>query len=246
MAKYKVLSTKKLEPSLVELAKENGIEIIEQEFISIRPIWNRETSDAILNLVTEKKIATIALTSANAVDALNSYMHVGDTFYVIKWNIFCLSGKTKQAVLNAKLLEKNIIGEARNASELAQRIVETKVSEIIFFCGDKRRDELPNTLKKANIKVHEVVLYETIDTPVKIDEDFDAILFFSPSGVQSFFSGNKLNIKTVCLAIGVTTAVSIATFTKNKIIDAITPTPGMMVNELINYFNKNQKQIYRK
>jgi len=33
MVKYKVLSTKKLDPSLVEQAKKNNIEIIEQEFI---------------------------------------------------------------------------------------------------------------------------------------------------------------------------------------------------------------------
>jgi uroporphyrinogen-III synthase len=237
MAKYKVLSTKKLKALLVEQAKEADIEIIELEFISIKPALNQETFDRIIGFANNKKF-NIAFTSANAVDALNSYMHVGDTCYVINWNIFCLSGKTKQAVLNAKLLEKNIIGEASNASDLAKKIIEAGVDEIIFFCGNKRRDELPTLLKNANIKVHEVILYETTETPVTVDDNFDAVLFFSPSGVQSFFSSNELDGSTICFAIGPTTATSIATFTQNKIIASLTPNQEQLLEEVIEHFKQ--------
>ena len=237
MAKYKVLSTKKLEPSLIEQANQHDIEIIEQEFISIKPIWNQETFDKIIGFTRQKKF-NIALTSANAVDALNSCMTDNDSYYVIDWNIFCLSGKTKQAVINAKFLGKNIIGESKNAKELAQKIIEAGIDEIIFFCGNKRRDELPRLLEDSNIKVHEVVLYETIETPVVINSNFDAILFFSPSGVQSFFCSNDLKDSTICFAIGPTTSTSIATFTTNKIIDSIAPDPVMMLEEVINYFKQ--------
>src|SRR4029079_4049908 len=128
MAKYKVLSTKKLEPSLVEQAKEKGIEIIEEEFISIRPVMNKETFDKIVALAETGK-SFIAITSSNAVDVLDSYMHARDIYYVIQWNIFCLSGKTKEAILNTGLLEKNIVGEARNAEELATEIIKHGVKE---------------------------------------------------------------------------------------------------------------------
>lgn len=237
MAKYKVLSTKKLEPSLIELAKKNDIEIIEQEFISINPIRNQETFNRILGFINGK-ILNIALTSTNAVDALNSYMHFNDTYLVADWNIFCLSGKTKEAVMNALLLRKNIAGEASNATELAGEIISKGVKEIVFFCSDKRRDELPTTLKNANIKVHEVIVYETTETPVTVSNDFDAVLFFSPSGVQSFFSANELNEDSVCFAIGRTTATSIATYTQNKIINSIIPDPKMMIEEAIEYFKQ--------
>ena len=237
MAKHKVLSTKKLEPSLVEQARENGIEIIEQEFISIKPIWNQETFDTILRFINDKKL-NIVLTSANSVDILNSYMHFNDTYLVVDWNIFCLSGKTKEAIHNALLLKKNIVGEARNATELAGKIISKGVKEIVFFCSDKRRDELPAILKSANIKVHEVVIYGTTETPVTVSNDFDAVLFFSPSGVQSFFSANELNEDSICFAIGRTTATSIATFTQNKIINSIVPDPKMMVEEVIEYFKQ--------
>lgn len=235
MAKHKVLSTKKLEPSLVEQAKENDIEIIEQEFISIKSIRDQAILDKIVSL-TNDQIFNIALTSANAVDALNSYMHVGDTYYVFKWKIFCLSGKTKEAVLNARLLEKNIVGEATNARGLAKEIISQGVKEIIFFCGNKRRDELPSILKEAGIKVHEVVIYETVETPEISIADSDAVLFFSPSAVQSFFSVNTLKKDTVCFAIGQTTADSIADFIDNKIIVSEAPSQEMMLASVKFYF----------
>jgi uroporphyrinogen-III synthase len=237
MAKHKVLSTKKLDPSLIELAKENSIEVIEQEFISVTPIWNQETSDRILGFINDKKL-NIALTSANAVDALNSYMHVSDIYYVVDWKIFCLSGKTKKAIMNALLLKKNIVGEASNATELASEIIAKGVKEIVFFCSNKRRDELPIALTNANIKVHEVVVYETTETPVTVANDFDAVLFFSPSGVQSFFSANELNEHSVCFAIGRTTATSIATFTQNRIINSVAPDAKIIVEDVIEYFRQ--------
>jgi uroporphyrinogen-III synthase len=243
MATYKVLSTKKLEPSLIEQAKKNDIEIIEQDFISIKPVWNQETFDKILGFINNKTL-NIALTSANAVDALNSYMHVSDAYYVVNWNIFCLSGKTRQAVINALLLKKNILGEASNATELASKIISKGVKEIVFFCSDRRRDELPAALRNANIKVHEVVVYETTETPVTVTSDFDAVLFFSPSGVQSFFSANELNEDSVCFAIGRTTATSIATFTQNKIINSAAPDAGMMIEEVVEYFKQETPDNY--
>lgn len=244
MTKFKVLSTKKLEPSLLEYAKENNIDIIEQDFISIRPIENPEIFDKITGLINDKKL-NIVLTSANAVDILNSYMHVNDTYYVVDWNIFCLSGKTKQAIMNALLLKKNIVGEASNATELARQIIAKGIKEIIFFCSNIRRDELPTALRNANVKVEEIVLYETTETPTTLSHDFDAVLFFSPSGVQGFFSANELKQDCVCFAIGRTTATSIATFTQNTIVKSITPDPKEMIEEVIEHFKQKLTARYR-
>lgn len=235
MAKYKVFSTKKLEPSLIENAKHSGIEITEQEFISIKPIRNKETFERIIQLA-ESGINTIALTSSNAVDVLESYHRVGDTSYVIEWKIFCLSGKTKESVEAALFSKKTIIGEARNARELAKEIISQGVKEIIFFCGNKRRIELPTMLKDAGVTVHEIVVYETIETPVTVTDDVGGILFFSPSAVQSFFSVNQLRKNIVCFAIGQTTADSIADFTDNRIIISETPSQEKLLALVQSYF----------
>ena len=97
---------------------------------------------------------------------------------------------------------------------------------------------MPNILKEAGIKVHEVVVYETIETPIVATVDFDAILFFSPSAVQSFFSVNQIKKTTVCFAIGRTTASSIADFTDNKIV--VSESPGQeMILASVNFYFQN-------
>src|SRR4030095_768913 len=151
---------------LIDKARENDIEIIEQEFISIRPVWNKETHDNILSF-PKRGLLNAAITSANAAGILNDYMVADDTGYFIAWNFFSLQGKTKKAIQAAPFLrEAFIVGEAANASLLADKIIRKEIKEIIFFCGDKRRDELPLKLREAGITVHEVILYETIGTPV--------------------------------------------------------------------------------
>ena len=235
MMKYKVLSTKKLELSLIEQAKQNGIEVIEQEFISVKGVFSKEKFKELTELV-KSGLEHFVFTSSNAVILLDQDLYLGDTHYIIDGKIFCLSGKTKDAVLNSNHLGRNIIGEAENASSLAKKIIELKIDKVIFFCGNKRREELPLLLKNAGIKVHEMIVYETIETPTIITDDSDAILFFSPSAVQSFFSTNKLKKNTVCFAIGETTADSITTFTNNKIITSEFPSQEMMIASLNFYF----------
>lgn len=242
MAKHKVLSTKKLEPSLIEQAREKDIEIIEQEFISVSLIDSEEKFNEVISYADPKqrRIDNIAFTSANAVKALGKFVFRKNTYYVCSWKIFCLSGKTQEELSKPY---GNTIGKISNteadAKSLAKKIIEHKEKEIVFFCGNKRRDELPNILKKAGIKVHEVIVYETVETPAIVTDDFDAVLFFSPSAVQSFFSVNQLKKHTVCFAIGETTADSIADFTDNKIIISESPGQEMMLASVKIYFENS-------
>lgn len=240
MAKHKVLSTKRLEPSLVKEAEKSGIEIIEQEFISVKPTSNNKLHEEVLELALSG-VRYAAFTSANAAIMLDKQMHVGDTFYVLELETFCLSGRTKEAVLQAGCLKPIIVGEARNGEELAKRIIQQEVKEIIFFCGNKRRDELPTMLKKAGIKVHEVVVYETVETPKVSTSEFDGIFFFSPSAVQSFFSANQLKENAVCFAIGQTTADSIKQATQNELLISKEPTQEALLDEVITYFQNSDR-----
>jgi uroporphyrinogen-III synthase len=240
MAKYKVLSTKKLEPSLIEEAKQSNIEIVEREFISVKPIASKEKYVEVIPWVLSSDINHIVFTSAHAVETVKNYLRQGATWLVPNWNIFCISGKTKDS-LNPYISPNRVIATAEQAKDLAQKILELNVKEIVFFCGNKRREELPSILKEAGVIVHEIVIYETIETPQVSTEDIDAILFFSPSAVTSFFSLNQLKKNTVCFAIGHTTADSIADFTDNKIIVSESPSKEMIIKEVLDYFK--QKSI---
>jgi uroporphyrinogen-III synthase len=233
MAKYKVLSTKKLEPSLAKQAEENNIEIIEQEAIKVKPILSKEKWQQISRVIESKK-EFVVFTSSNAVLALNKYLNDYSNPSEIDWSIFSLSGKTKEALEGVSL--GVIIETADNAKSLAEKIIKRNVSEIVFFCGNKRRDELPAILNDAGIKVQEVIVYESMETPVVAETDVDAVLFFSPSAVQSFFSVNQLKDNVVCFAIGQTTADSIAGVASNKTFVCNTPSQKALLREVVNYF----------
>ncbi len=65
-----------------------------------------------------------------------------------------------------------------------------------------------------------MIVYETMETPAVFTKEYDAILFFSPSAVHSFFKANKLNRQTQVFAIGKTTSETIRQYKHHKIIVA--------------------------
>ncbi|MGN6402685.1 MAG: uroporphyrinogen-III synthase [Flavisolibacter sp.] len=232
MAKHKVLSTKKLEPSLITQAKEYDIEIVEQEFISVRPIVSKEKQDEVAHWLMNGDM-DVVFTSANAVEAVKNYLDKNNSR-----NFFCISGKTRSALLSY-ISNEQIKTTAAYGKDLAQKIIELQAKEVIFFCGNRRRDELPNILKEVGIIVHEVIVYETIETPSLSTGDFDAVLFFSPSAVESFFFLNKLKKHTACFAIGETTANSIIDFADNKIIISKSPDQETLLASVQLYFENS-------
>ena len=236
MAKHKFLSTKKLEPSIIEQAKQNGIEIIEQEAVKIIPFLSKEKWEENFHLIERKKQFAV-FTSSNAILGLKK--NLGETVlpFQFNWQIFSLSGKTKEVLDENAELFGTVIGSAEHSKALAEKIVSAKVEEVIFFCGNKRREELPNILRHEGIKVHEVVVYQTVETPVISNDDVEAVLFFSPSAVQSFFSVNQLKKSVVCFAIGKTTANRISDFTSNEIVVVESPSQKTMLASL-NFFFK--------
>lgn len=240
MRKPNVLSTKNLEPSLKQKAKEHGFKIIEQEAIQIRPIFTKEKKDEIFFLL-EAKPEFVVFTSSNAVSTLKKYLNDYSNYLPLCWKIFCLGGKTKDAVLQDDTFFGTIEGTANNATALAQLILDKGVKEVVFFCGNKRRNELPDLLQTNGVGIHEIVLYETVETPFTVAAGVDALLFFSPSAVQSFFSANQLKESAVCFAIGQTTADSLEQFTKNKIIISKEPSQEALLDEVIHYYKSVAK-----
>jgi uroporphyrinogen-III synthase len=234
MANYKILSTKKLSSSLLKQAKENNIEVIEMEFISIRKLFSEEEINEMQNRVVNHYFPLV-FTSANAVESIQNYLSTISANQKSNFKIFCLSGRTKNALLPF-FPDERIITTADNALLLAKKIADEHIKEVVFFCGKSRRDELPFFLKKNGINVQEVIVYETIETPTHLSEVFDGILFFSPSAVTSFFSVNQLKDNTVCFAIGETTAEMITHYTDNKIIRSDVPSQEMILNLVNSYF----------
>ncbi|MEI9955153.1 MAG: uroporphyrinogen-III synthase [Ferruginibacter sp.] len=215
---------------MVKQTKAAGIVIDELSFIETAPIQTIEVQQEIEQALLLS--ATVVFTSMNAVEAVAAWQNEEQP----DWNIYCI-GTTTNKLVQEYFGEEHIAGTANAATELAELIAANEfIDEVIFFCGDQRRNELPEILQQNNIDVNEIVVYETIAVPHKINIDYHGILFFSPSAVESFFSNNKIAAQTVLFAIGNTTATTIKKFSNNKIIISDKPGKENLVQKMMEYF----------
>lgn len=217
----RILSTKKLLPNQRQFLLNAGFSVIEANFI--QAVGKKfELGDEDGNLI---------FTSQNAV---KSFLENEKAQNLKNKKIFCVGIKTKA------LLEQNgykVLATKEYASELAEVIVnDFKDESFLFFSGSLRRDTLPDALQKANISLKEIEVYETILTPQKINGPVDGILFFSPSGVQSYLKENTIENQS-CFCIGTTTAEPLEQLT-DKIIIAKQQTVENVIIQTINYYSK--------
>jgi uroporphyrinogen-III synthase len=229
--KVSILSTRPIDESLIEEAKQLNIETDVLSFIETEAIHTIEIQQEIENALLHS--AAVVFTSMNAVEAVADELQEQQP----DWRIYSI-GNTTQKLAKKYFGEQSIAGTANSAAELAELIVEEGYDdEVIFFCGDQRRDELPDILRNNDIDVNEIVVYETVTVPHKLNKQYHGILFFSPSAVESFFSNNKVNEQTVLFAIGNTTAKAIKKFSNNKIIISDEPGKDSLFEKMMEYFS---------
>jgi uroporphyrinogen-III synthase len=230
-----ILSTRPIDGALIEKAAYQNITIDTLTFIEVEKMVADEVANQIALLSKQK--ATIVFTSMNAVEIVVDT--IPNDAVMPDWKIYCIGGTTFTLVKKYWPYD-SLVYTAKNATELAQKIIADKLPAVTFFCGNKRREELPDLLKNENIEVDELVVYETIETPVKIEKTYNGILFFSPSAVTSFFTDNKIPQATTLFAIGNTTANTIKQFCSNNIIISEFPAKDQLVDKAIEYYSKEQ------
>lgn len=116
---------------------------------------------------------------------------------------YCVGEKTSELLAENGLF---VSKTARNAKEIGDFVAKTgEDDKFLILTGNRNRPELRNTLTANKISFREVQVYKTALNPVKFEKEFDYILFFSPSGVESFAAVNPES-KALALCIGETTA----------------------------------------
>ena len=85
---------------------------------------------------------------------------------------------------------------------------------------------------------NEIEVYQTKLAPFKISdqENFDGIMFFSPSAVESYFSNNKIK-KEICFCVGNTTAAALEELKIKNIVVADLPTVEDTIIAVFEHFN---------
>ena len=149
----------------------------------------------------------------------------------ISQSIYAIGEKTAILLPTAK------IPKIASAFEVAKLIIKEQLKEVIFICGNRRRDELPDLLKSNAIKLKEVVVYESKNLNKTVNlQSIDGLAFMSPSSVYSLAqNGGFMNLP--CFAIGPTTAKALNNVGQKCIISEST-TPQSLVDIAKQYFNQ--------
>jgi len=225
-----IVSTKKIQPAIKAQLLSQHITVTDYSFIKTTICDFKIVKDVLL-----QKQLHYVFTSSKAVEVIADALR----YYKMKMPenavVYSLQGKTQKTLLSIGIRP---ILTATSARQLAQMIVRKGLSKSIhFFCTDIRRPELPEILKAENISVNEAIIYTTALTPHKIDANYSAILFFSPSAVQSFFTENKLNKLAACVCIGGTTADAVKKYNKKAtILIADKPVIHSMISKAVQYY----------
>jgi len=217
-----ILSTKTLSAEQRQFFLEADLDLLEQDFIEI------ENNNFEFNNIKDNLI----FSSQNAILSL---MNQPDWEKFKTKNVFCVGIKSKE------LLEQNgfkVDVYMDYASELAEIITLIYNKEnFTFFSGNLRKETLPKALKAAKIDFNEIEVYQTKLAPFKIskEEKFNGILFFSPSGAESFLTNNKIKDE-ICFCIGETTAETLKNNKIKNIVIAESPTIDDVITSLIEYY----------
>ncbi|PKB42440.1 hydroxymethylbilane synthase [Cellulophaga sp. RHA19] len=170
----------------------SGITVESNDFIKI-------SSNRIAPRFFKNEIENVVFTSKNAVESVITNYAGSELQFK---NIYCVGRKTRRFI-------KNNIGPVahfeKSATELAHYLADNlDTKEVTYFSGNLRLDDLPTILEKNNIKINEIEAYQTKFDTKKAPDSVESVLFYSPSGIESFLKENKANAIAFC--IGDTTA----------------------------------------
>ena len=222
MSQTSILSTKTLSAEQRQVFLDANFDLLEQDFIEIKNnLFELKTINN--NLIFSSQNAVLSLIEQNGWEVLKTKP------------VFCVGIKTKE-LLEAHGFTVDVYLDY--ASELAEIITLIYNKEsYTFLSGNLRKETLPEALKSAGITFNEIEVYQTTLAPFKISdqENFDGILFFSPSGVESYLTNNKIK-NEVCFCIGTTTAAALETKKIKNIVIAEIPTIEVVIEEVIAYY----------
>src|ERR1700750_197834 len=141
-------------PASVDIRVIPFIEIIQRPGVELMPFITAYGSEK-LNVI---------FTSAHAVKFVSGWLKQKPD-----WTIYCIRNETRNAVL--KCFGPEITCKfAGNALLLSELIITEGVQKALFFCGDQRLDILPDNLRRNDIDLNELIVYDTRLKPVKLFE----------------------------------------------------------------------------
>ena len=168
-----------------QIAQKYGVEIVYRPFILVERLSTREFRKQKINF---NDFDAVILTSRTAADHFFGMAEATRTKISEEMRYYCLSESIAFYLSNYITYRKRKIFFGKGKiNDLLQFINKHNNKNILLPVSNIHKKEIPNFLKRNNIPFKKVVLYKTIAADLSdIDiNEFDVILFFSPSGIKS-------------------------------------------------------------
>ncbi len=170
-----------------ELSQKFGIDIDFRKFIKIEGVPSKEFRK---DKISIPEHTAIIMTSRNSVDHFfrickEMRIEVPDTM-----KYFCISEAIAFYLQKyVQFRKRKIFHGKQNFAQLMDLIKKHKEEKFLLPCSDIHKQEFAEQLDVAKIDYNKAIIYRTLASDlsdVKIEE-YDLLIFFSPSGVKSLF-----------------------------------------------------------
>jgi uroporphyrinogen-III synthase len=227
-----------------DLAKKFNVNIVFRKFIKIEGVPAKEFRKDRINILD---YTAVIFTSRNAVDNFfrickEMRIEVPDTL-----KYFSISESTAYYLQKyVQYRKRKVFHSKENFANLVELIKKHKTEKFLLPCSDIHKAEISNMLEENKIQYKKAVIYRTLASDlsdVKI-EDFDLLVFFSPSGIKSLYKNFpefKQN-STAIGAFGPTTAKAVADAGLQLNIPAPTKTASSMTSAIEQYLQNELKK----
>lgn len=223
-----------------DLAAKYKIKIDFRSFIHVEGVPAKEFRQERVNILEH---TAVILTSRNAVDHFFRMCQEMRVTVPDEMKYFCLSESTAYYLQKYIVYRKRKIFHGKQSfQDLLDVIKKHKNEKYLLPVSDIHRRNITDLLDKHNIRYSKSIFYRTVcsDLSDLADVNYDMLVFFSPSGIESLFKNFpdfKQN-KTRIAAFGATTAEAVKNAGLNIDVHAPTPAAPSMSMAIENYIKK--------
>ena len=227
-----------------DIAERYGVEIVFHPFIKVEGLSAREFRAQKISLTGH---TAVIFTSRHAID--HFFQLAKELRFPISDDMkyFCITEQVALYIQKYVQYRKRKIffGSTGKIADLLPMMVKHKNENYFVPLSDVHNDEIKELLDSKKLRHTEGVMYRTVPNDLENDkpQDFDMIVFFSPSGVQSLMKNfpDFKQEKTAIATFGPTTAKAVKDAGLRLDLEAPTPQYPSITSALNAYIAEANK-----
>lgn len=195
-----------------DIMRKHGVELVFRPFIKVESVTPREFRDQRINILEH---TAIIFTSRHAIDNFFSLCHEMRVEIPESIKYFCITETISHYIQKYVQYRKRKVfyGDTGKVSDLMPLILKHKNDRYFIPQSDVHSNELTDMLDAKGIAYTCGIMYRTVSNDFSAEEtfDYDMLIFFSPSGIQSLLKNfpNYNQGNTIIASFGPATAKSV-------------------------------------